>query len=256
MWQKQINYKQMKTSNQILFTALAVLIVLMTAVAIVFKTKTKDFIVNGDGNVITQERTFGSFDELVVEGGIRIEYLLGESNSLIIEADSNIIQDIETILMDRTLKITKNSSIHKQVRCKLTAPILQKISVSAGANLTSKDTIQSKDLNFIVNAGSSLSLIGNFERIVSSINAGSKVTLVGTCKEMKASLNAGSKLQSFEMETDHLIVDVNAGSNAFVNSKELEASSTGGSTIRYKEGAILKNIETSGGGSIQSKKGD
>ncbi len=246
----------MKTSTRILFTALAVTIVLMTAVAIIFKAKTKDFIVKGDCNVITQERNFESFDELIIDGGINIEYILGETNTLVIEADSNLIQNIETTLIDRTLKITNNSSFRKQVNCKLTAPMVKEIRVLSGAKFISKDTIQSKTLNFTVNAGSSFSMIGNFDTIVSSINAGSNVTLVGSCKKMKASVNAGSKLQSFGMETDHLIVDANAGSKVVVNSKEMEASARAGSAIQYKEGAILKNIETSAGGSIKSTKGD
>ncbi len=246
----------MKTSNRILFTALAVILVLMTTVAIILKTNIKSIIDEDDGNIITELRTFDPFDELIIDGGISIEYILGESNTLSIEADSILMQNVETSLIENTLKISNNRPYRKQVNCKLIAPMVKEIRISAGTKFISKDTIQSETLNFTVNAGSSFSLIGNFDTIISSINAGSQATLVGSCKEMKASVNAGSKLQSFEMETDHLIIHVNAGSNAVVNSEEIEASSTGGSTIRYKEGAVLKNIETTGGGSIQSKKGD
>lgn len=246
----------MKTSTRILFIALAVIIVLMTAFVSVLKVKSNSFIIKGDGNVVTQELNFESFDELIVEGGISIEYLLGESNLLSIEADSNLMQNIETSLMSRTLKITNNRSIRKYVKCKLTAPMVTKMSLLAGAKLTSKDSIQFGDLNFTVNAGSSLSLIGSFDSIGSSINAGGKATLAGSCKVMDISLNAGSKLESSLMEANHLIIKANAGSKAVVNCNELEAIATSGSTIRYNEGAILKNIDTSGGGSIRSMKGD
>lgn len=246
----------MKTSNKILLIALAILIVFITAVAITFKVKLKDFIIEGDGNIITQEQTFEPFDKLIIEGGLSIEYILGESNILIIEADSNLMQNIETSLIDKTLKIKNNTSIRKQVNCKLTAPMVKEITISSGAKLTSKDTIQSQPLDFTLNAGSSLSLIGNFDTIASTINAGSKATLVGTCKEMKVSINAGSELHSLGMETDYLVISANAGSNANVNGKELELSATSGSVIRYNEGATLKKVETSSGGSIRSRKGD
>ncbi|MDD2196623.1 MAG: DUF2807 domain-containing protein [Bacteroidales bacterium] len=246
----------MKTSNKILLTALALLIVFIAAVAITFKVKLKDFIIEGDGNIITQEQTFEPFDKLIIEGGLSIEYILGESNLLIIEADSNLMQNIETSLIDKTLKIKNNTSRRKQVNCKLTAPMVEEITISSGAKLTSKDTIHSQSLDFTLNAGGSLSLIGNFDTIVSSINAGSKATLVGTCKEMKVSINAGSELKSQRMEVDYLVISANAGSNANVNSKELEVSATSGSVIRYNEGASLKKVETSSGGSIRSRKSD
>ena len=134
--------------------------------------------------------------------------------------------------------------------------MVEEITISSGAKLTSKDTIHSQSLDFTLNAGGSLSLIGNFDTIVSSINAGSKATLVGTCKEMKVSLNAGSELKSLKMDTDFLSIKANAGSNANVNSKELEVSATSGSVIRYNEGAIFKKMETSSGGYVQSRKND
>ena len=246
----------MKTSNKILLTALALLIVFMAAVAVTFKVKLKDFTIEGDGNTIVHEQTFEPFDKLIIDGAISIEYILGESNTLTIEADSNLIQNIEISLTDKTLKIKRSRSNRKQITGTLTAPMVNDITISSGAGLTSKDTIQAQTLDFIVNAGGSLSLIGDFDTITSSINAGAKATLAGTCKVMKVSLNAGSELKSHRMDTDYLTISANAGSNANVNGKELEISSTSGSIIRYNEGASLKKVETSSGGSVRSRKGD
>lgn len=243
----------MKTSTRILLTAFAIIILVMITVGIVLKTKTNNLFVKGDGNIITQEQTLEPFDELIIEGALSVDFILGESNLLYIKADSNLMENVEISLVDKTLKIKNNTYNRNQIACNLTAPMVNGIRISGGVKFSSKDTIQSNDLKFTVNAGAILSLIGNFGTIISSINAGGKATLVGTCKEMKASLSAGSNLQSFEMETDHLIIDASAGANAVVNSKELEASATAGSTIRYNEGAILKNIKTSAGGSILSK---
>lgn len=232
----------MKTSNRILLTSLAVIIVFMTAVAIIFKTKTKDLFIEGDGNIITQEQTFEPFDKLTIEGGLEVEYIIGESNSLAIEADSNLMQNIETNLIEGTLRIKNNTSIRKQISCKLTAPMVKEITISAGAELTSKDTIQTGMLNFTVNAGSSFALTGNFDTLVSAINAGSKATLIGTCKAMEVSVNAGSKLYAFGLITDHLIVEANAGSSALVNSKELEASASAGPQFAIKRAQFLKTL--------------
>lgn len=246
----------MKTSNKILLTALALLIVFIAAVAITFKVKLKDFIIEGDGNTIVHEQTIEPFDKLIIDGAISIEYVLGESNTLTIEADSNLIQNIEISQSDKTLKIKRSKSNRKHIMGTLTAPMVNDILLSSGAKLVSKDTIQAQTLDFIVNAGGSLSLIGNFETITSTINAGAKATLAGTCKVMKVSLNAGSELKSLKMDTDFLSIKANAGSNANVNSKELEVSATSGSVIRYNEGAIFKKMETSSGGYVQSRKND
>ncbi|MDD4671874.1 MAG: DUF2807 domain-containing protein [Bacteroidales bacterium] len=243
----------MKTSSKILLTALAILVVFMATVPITLKVKLKDFIIEGDGNIIVQEQILEPFDKLIIDGAISIEYVLGESNILAIEADSNLMQNVEISVINNTLKIRRTSG-RKHFTGTLTAPMVSGITLSSGAKLSSKDTIQIQTLDFSVNAGGSLVLVGNIDTIASAINAGAKVTLAGTCKVMKVSLNAGSEFKSHEMDTDYLIISANAGSNANVNSKELEASSTSGSVIRYNEGATLKKVETSSGGSIRSRK--
>lgn len=245
----------MKTSSKILLTALAILVVFMATVAISFKVELKDFIIEGDGNIIAQEQILEPFDKLIIDGAISIEYVLGESNRLAIEADSNLMQNVEISVINNTLKIRRTSG-RKHFTGKLTAPMVSGITVSSGAKLSSKDTVQIQTLDFSVNAGGSLFLIGNIDTITSSINAGAKATLAGTCKVMKVSLNAGSELHAFGMDTNHLTISANAGSNAKVNSKELEASASSGAVIRYNEGATLKKVETSSGGSIRSRKGD
>ena len=245
----------MKTSNKILLAALGILIIFMVGIAISLKVNLKNYMVEGDGNIITHEQIIEPFDKLVINGAISIEYVLGESNRLSIEADSNLLQNVEISMIDNTLKIRRTSG-RKHFTGTLTAPMVSDITLSNGAKLSSKDTIQIQTLDFTVNAGGSLVLTGNIDTIASAINAGAKATLIGTCKEMKASLNAGSELRAFGMNVDHLTISANAGSNALVNSKELEVSASSGSVIRYNEGATLKKVETSSGGTIKSKKND
>ena len=246
----------MKTSNRILFTALAVLIVLITVAAIKFKLQTNDNYVKGDGKFITYKQSFEPFHKLIIERGLKVEYGIGNSNALTIEADSNLLQNVVAKVEDNTLRIKYVRNRGKSLKCILTAPMVREIKLSAGARLNSKDTLEAQNLELTVNAGSTLNLMGNIDTIASSVNAGSKATLIGSCKELEVSVNAGSKVYAFGLITDHLIVDANAGSYALVNGKEIEASASSGSTIKYKEGAILKRINTSSGGSINSKKGD
>ncbi|MDY0349158.1 MAG: DUF2807 domain-containing protein, partial [Tenuifilaceae bacterium] len=191
----------MKTSSKILLTALAILVVFMATVPITLKVKLKDFIIEGDGNIIVQEQILEPFDKLIIDGAISIEYVLGESNILAIEADSNLMQNVEISVINNTLKIRRTSG-RKHFTGTLTAPMVSGITLSSGAKLSSKDTIQIQTLDFSVNAGGSLVLVGNIDTIASAINAGAKVTLAGTCKVMKVSLNAGSEFKSHEMDTD------------------------------------------------------
>ena len=57
----------------------------------------------GSGNVVTEEREIGDFDELKVSSGIDVIIRQGNNISLQLEADDNLHEAILTELVDNTL---------------------------------------------------------------------------------------------------------------------------------------------------------
>ena len=76
----------------------------------------------GDGNIITKERSIGTFDQLTVKGPFNVELTSGQVNALTITTDANLMEQIVTEVNDKTLiirlkkqsylKPTNNKPIH------------------------------------------------------------------------------------------------------------------------------------------------
>ena len=68
-------------------------------------------IVNGSGNVVTDERSIDSFDAIQLSTGADITVKQGESTFLTIRGEDNIIERIETIVRgDRLIIRNRNRS--------------------------------------------------------------------------------------------------------------------------------------------------
>jgi hypothetical protein len=242
----------MKTSNTILFTAMAILIVLMTAVAIVFKVKSTGFTSVENGNKISREINLESFNRISVEGGFQVEYTVGNDNKLVIEADSSVMERIETSVSGNTLRIHLSRSSGKRIVCKLNAPVFEGLSVSAGGRFSSEDTLVVSNFEVNASAGSVINLIGKFGNVETDASSGSRINLAGTGEKIIASASSGSTNYFADMEANYAKLEASSGASIRINAKELEASASSGASIRYKEGGIIKNVESSSGGSIKS----
>ena len=64
----------------------------------------KNFI-KGNGNVTEQTREVGSYDGIVVSGSFEVKLYAGNEGSIKVEAESNLLEYIETIVKDGKLHI-------------------------------------------------------------------------------------------------------------------------------------------------------
>ncbi len=72
-----------------------------TACAVPFKPR----LINGSGNVIVEDRKVSGFDKILVTGAGKVIITQGDSESLSIETDDNLMEYIETKVNGNTLEI-------------------------------------------------------------------------------------------------------------------------------------------------------
>jgi hypothetical protein len=62
-------------------------------------------VIQGSGNVVTQEETITGFDEVEVSQGFRVDISQGDTFSLVVRVDDNLVQYLQVVKQDNTLKI-------------------------------------------------------------------------------------------------------------------------------------------------------
>jgi hypothetical protein len=190
----------------------------------------------GSGNVVTQEEVITGFNRLEVSDGFHVDIRQGDTFSVVIRADDNLIEDVEVVKEGDTLKIglKPESSFSLQnvtLEADVTMPALRAADLSGGSHLGGE--IQAGDVTF-------------------DLNGGSHVTLSGSAENLTVDVNGGSHAKLANLAVVDAYVKANGGSHVTVDpSGRLDAEASGGSHVRYLGSPTLGTIDADVSSSIK-----
>ena len=97
--------------------------------------------IKGNGNVVKQERDVSSFSGIEVGGAFRVYLTQGSSEKLVVEADENLLEVIETEVKGSTLKIRTTEDIRdsKELNIYITFKNLEEPDISGACQMTGEN---------------------------------------------------------------------------------------------------------------------
>jgi hypothetical protein len=223
---------------------LLILSVICLAISCRYKT--------GSGNIVTQNRNLAAFTTMSVAGGFDVEVKKGINTKVIVEADDNIIDDIETSVHNGQLKITmSNGMSYNDVHMKVfvTVSDLNKINSSAAADVDVKDELSSDNtIDLSASSGSSIKVIINAPEAKADASSGGEIEISGLTKNFDVEVSSGSSVHASKLLSENTIAEASSGGTAEVHaSVQLDAKASSGGTISYKGAATAITKESSGG---------
>lgn len=195
---------------------------------------------------ITQDRQVGTFSSLAASCGIDVIYTEGNTCSVRLEAESAVIDKIETTVKDGTLVIKKKDNELFETRNKMvahiTAPTLIAISMSGGADFATENL--SNPANIKINSS------GGADIKINKIKA----------DDIQINLSGGADANIKLLKANALKLNTSGGCDAdiTVDVVSLNANASGGSDINLSGNTRTLTIKCSGGsdGNIKNLKYD
>jgi hypothetical protein len=112
---------------------------------------------DGSGEIIRESREVKNFDKINLNGGFDISLKQGDSISLIVETDDNLVKYVRTNVDERELEITETKSICTRVKkIYLTVPNLKKITINGAGEIIAKSPVHYNYLEIEGNGASSV----------------------------------------------------------------------------------------------------
>ncbi len=192
----------------------------------------------GSGKVVTQEEAITGFDRLDVSEGFQVEVSQGDTFSVIIRVNDDLVEDLIVVKQGSTLKIGLEPGSSYNLK-----------------NVTLEADITMPELTVTDLAGGS-HLVGDVEigDVVFNLSGGSHVTLSGSAGDLTVAANGGSHAKLADLLVVNASVDARGGSHATVNpSGTLDAVVKGGSHVRYLGSPTLGTIDTDGSSSFKQE---
>lgn len=211
----------------------------------------------GSGNVVTQEQAITGFDKIGVSQGFQVEVRQGDTFSVIIRVDDNIVEHLEVARKGDTLKIglkpnrsyrLKNTTLEAEV----TMPTLVGLDLSGGSRATITGFTSTEDFDADLSGGSHVRGDVEAGNAKLDLSGGSHLTLSGSAQDLKLDASGGGQIDLGDFSVVDADVEMSGGGRATVNaSGKLDANASGGSHVYYVGNPTLGDIDTSGGSSVE-----
>ena len=244
----------MKTTNKILLTAFIVILAITTFLLILVRLNVNfGPALEGSMNVITQSREIGHFNAIEASGALKVELLQGEQVGLTVVADDNLIELVVTEVANDVLKIRLKERVgkHKSLDVKVAFVTLEALSVSAGARVTSVNTIVGMVLRHVISSGAFSDLNLEFEKLTLEASSGAHAKLTGKVRELFLQSSSGAQVDARELSAENATVRSSSGAinHIFVNN-EMSIDVSSGAIVNYYGQPATRDQRTSSGGTV------
>ena len=212
-------------------------------------------LVRGSGNVIAEERDVSDFHKVHLSGVGNLIITQGETESLAIEADDNIVPIIETDVSGDELNIDFKRGYtftpSTAIKFHLTVVDLDEISLSGAGNIDCDD-FKTEILQFDVSGAGDLDFDLDAERVEVIVSGAGNIVLSGIVDSQEIEIDGAGKYDGEDLESRECVITVSGAGSATVNVSELLDVEINGVGNVYYTGSPSVKQDISGLGKIRS----
>jgi len=207
--------------------------------------------------VVTQEEAIAGFDKVDITQGFTVDISQGDSFTVVIQVDDNLVRHLRVVKQDSTLKIglDRNRSYKDAtLKAEVTMPELTGLDLSLGSHANITGFKSPKALDAALSGGSHLR--GDIEAGSASfrLSGGSHLTLSGSGQDVSITASGGSQINLGDFPVADASVNASGGSEVTVKpSGRLDANASSGSPVYYLGSPTLGTIKESSGGEVRRK---
>ena len=212
--------------------------------------------VKGNGNVKEEVRQVGEFDQIKVSRGMNVYITQGSPAKVVVIADSNLHELIETKVEGGVLKITTTENIRwaEEKKVMVTVEKLTGVDANSGGNVWSQTQIKSDNLKLGANSGANLTLDVDAGTLSADCSSGANIKLSGQAKEADLGTSSGANLKGEKLKAEQCKMSASSGGNVSSTvTGKLDAHASSGGNIAYYGEPTSTNVNSSSGGGIHRK---
>jgi len=233
-------------------------IINLVILAVAFTSVTAQKTIN-DANA--EKRNVTGFHAIEVGGGIDLYLSQGDEAVAVSASETKYRDRITTEVVNGVLKIRYKyekglrinwTSNKMQLKAYVSVRQLDKLNASGGSDVRVEGSLTFAKLDLGVSGGSDFSGKVDVTDLKANASGGSDIHISGAAKTLDIDVSGGSDFKGFDLTVENCTVEASGGSDVSVTAtKELNVESSGGSDVYYKGAALIRNIKSSGGGSVK-----
>ena len=214
--------------------------------------------IKGSGNVKKETREVSGFTGIALSGSMNVELAYGDSKTITVEGDDNILPYIETKVEDGVLQIRSKNKTGFKTRAKLMVYVsmtkVAELRVSGSGNITGSGNFSNDGKTNVSLSGSgNINVeLNSFNETKIAISGSGNVTLKGkSTNNIDATISGSGNIDCSDIECNDVFAHVSGSGNIRVYAnKSIDARVSGSGNIYYKGSATSLSLKSSGSGKI------
>jgi len=190
----------------------------------------------GNKNVVKEERTVGAFTGLNVGGAFNVFLTQEDKNSLIIEADENLMEKITTEVHGNVLEIgSRNIRNATKLNIYISTPAIGFFEISGAATVKSENNLQSESISIHASGASRADLQLSAPSVEIEASGASHVVLTGSADTQKIEASGASEVNVSGLQAKEITAEASGAANVVVGSSErIDRETSGAGSIKVK----------------------
>lgn len=211
--------------------------------------------VEGSGRTSTSQRQVSFFNSIESSGTFRITVLKNTLDKITIEAEDNIIPEIETVVQGGILKLGYRNPHkplkHGPVNITVTTPVLNHLLLRGGGEIKSPDNWTMKMAIISVSGTGTVRLNLHAEKVKAILSGPGRIELKGKASDFEQRLTGSGAIHAFGFTSDRSSVML-SGSGFSENNvtEKLEGNLTGSGILYYTGNPQSVQVAVSGRGKL------
>ena len=214
--------------------------------------------VRGSGNVVTEERSISGVERVAVMNQGDLTIVIGAEESLVIEAEDNLLPYIETKVRGSTLEIGTQNGVNLRntdpIRYTLTVPSLKEVVISSSGDITVPAlTADSFDISVSSSGDVNIESLAA-DKLEVHLSSSGKVGIGGgQVARMNATLSSSGDLNMENVVVQDARVSISSSGSAYVQVTGALDGNISSSGNIYVTGSPQIDVSTSSSGKVIAK---
>lgn len=204
------------------------------------------------GKPVSQTREVSGFDRIEINGAYALYLTQGKEYSLRIEAEPEVLENIETEVKGGLLKVSDNKPRirigafkGKTRKIYLTLPELKDLCINGAADVISQNRIKTGNFGLTVNGAGDVELELEAGDVAATINGAGDIKLKGTAENFDISIDGAGDISAGDLASQKASVSISGAGDCRVNaSQELTVNIAGSGDVGYQGSpkVMMKNV--------------
>lgn len=213
--------------------------------------------ITGNKEVTKQTRTVSDYDRISVTGMMEVQLVAGKEGKIELQAESNLMEYIETEVSGGHLKISVKKGVNLQpsrnypIKLVVSFEDLEALALTGSGHIQNTDVLKSRDFKMSVTGSGNMNLNLVTENLSGSVTGSGDVKLKGNTSNFKGTVTGSGDILAYALKADSVEANVTGSGDIQITVvNELNARISGSGDITYKGNPEKQNFRTSGSGKI------